>query len=619
MLISKVLICTVLCASLMFLSLKESNAQDLNEALKLIQSERYEDADAVLKKLIESNTTVGDACFYYGECLLRSYVGDPYSNSLTDVAKEASDYFKMGLQKDSTNMLNNIGLGAVILLQKNDTSAADVFFSKAEITIPKKAKKFTAKDYTLLIKLGLAQLYAQKPRYNKAVMYLERAKNANVEVSKDPKKENPDIYVALGDIYVDKNDASEAVKNYNKAVWIDPSSYEPLVKIGRLYMRSRNLQEARNYFDRAKEIDSTYAPLYRAYGEMFAMGGVASHSKTNFKKFLELSGSNIPAKVQYVNSLFRARDYKECIINIEAIFAVDKSRNYLNRIAAYSCYEMRPPDYAKAKAYIEEFFKNATPEKIITRDYAYYGRILLKMKDTALIDKGIEQLITAYKLDTTDFDLISDIASNAYYSKRFNVAVEMLNKKIAAGTAKTADYMTLGKTYYQIAQSETDTANQVVQYKNAEVAFMQVSNLDPQNLESYVWIANTYASMDPDSKLGLAKPKYELVLEKALSDTLKNAKEIFNSYSYLSSFYFQAKDYNNAITYAQKIVNMDAKNISWQTKGISLLAGIYHIKKDYPKALFYYKKVLALDPNNEAIKKTITQLQKTIDAKQDQQ
>ena len=61
-------------------------------------------------------------------------------------------------------------------------------------------------------------------------------------------------------------------------------------------MRSRNLNEAKNYFEKAKEIDSTFAPLYRGLGEMYSMGGLANFSKQNFKKFLDLSGNNIPAK-----------------------------------------------------------------------------------------------------------------------------------------------------------------------------------------------------------------------------------------------------------------------------------------------------------------------------------
>ena len=66
-------------------------------------------------------------------------------------------------------------------------------------------------------------------------------------------------------------------------------------------------------------------------------------SKANFKKYLELTAGNIPAKTRYVNSLFYAGDYDEVIKNVEEILAVDKSRAYMNRLAGYSCYEKKIP------------------------------------------------------------------------------------------------------------------------------------------------------------------------------------------------------------------------------------------------------------------------------------
>lgn len=545
--------------------------------------------------------------------MLKNYDADPYSITLEEVCKNAMTAFNNGLKADSTNALNVVGIGMVILLQKNDTVAADVYFKKAERSLPKSKKRYTERNVNTLIKLGIAQLYAKNPRYNKAIAYLEKIKEI--------KPENTDIYIAIGDVYVEQNNASAAVVNYNQAVYKDAKLTVPLVKIGNLYMRSRNLNEAKNYFEQAKEIDSTFAPLYRGLGEMYGMGGLANLSKQNFKKFLDLSGNNIPAKVQYVNSLFRAKDYKEALVNIEEILNYDKSRNYLNRIAAYSCYEMKPADYPKAKTYIETFFKNATPEKIIIKDYAYYGRILLKLKDTSLVDKAFEKLLMAYKLDSSDNDLISDIAINAYFNKRFTLAAQMFNKKIANNSkAGTNDYMYLGKTYYQYAQqiAKSDSFTADANYKNADKIFSKVTEIEPDNIQAYYWIANTYFAMDPDSKTGLTKQKYEMVIQKGQPDTVKNAKEIYEAYSYLAPYYLTSKDYPNAIIYSQKILSLDPKNSQWQIKGNSLLAGIYHTKKDYPKALFYYKKVYALDPKNEGIKKTIDGLTKTINAQQDQ-
>ena len=207
--------------------------------------------------------------------------------------------------------------------------------------------------------------------------------------------------------------------------------------------------------------------------------------------------------------------------------SVDNSRNNLNRLAAYSAYEKKPADYPAALKYIETFFKNATPEKIITRDYTYYGRILLKLrKDSAMIEQGFEKFKIAYSMDTTDKMLLSEMAFNAYNLKRYDIASEMYTKKIEAGSTEESDYINLGKSYYSTNQ-----------FGKADTAFTKLTIIDPQNVQGYRWIASTYSKMDPDSKQGLAKPKYEILLEKAQADTVKNSAVIAEACSYLGAYY----------------------------------------------------------------------------------
>jgi tetratricopeptide (TPR) repeat protein len=570
-------------------------SQDLNTALKYSQGERYEDADSIFKQVLKSNPSSGDVYFYYGENILKAYTADPYSNSIDNVSKDAIAIFKNGISSDSLNQLNYVGMGMVILLEKNDTLAADVYFKKAESKFPKNKKKYTEKNIITLIKLGEAQLYAKNPRYMKSVAYLEKAK----EIA--PK--NTDVYVALGDVYVDQNNASIAVTNYNKAVYIDPKLAIPLVKIGNLYMRSRNLEEARNYFEKAKTIDSSYAPLYKGLGEMYSLSGHDNFSILNYKKFLALSGNNIPAKIQYLISLFRAKKYTEATSLVEEILNYDKSRNYLYRLAAYSSYEKKPADYQKALKYIELFFKNSPPEKVITKDYAYYGRTLLKLKDTSLVDKAFEKLMIAYKLDTTDQELVSDIATNAYSNKKYNLAIEMLNKKIKYGKSGLNDFMFLGKAYYQTSQ-----------YDKAIATFDKALGLDPENMQALTWKASTNVAIDPDSKDGLAKPIYEQIIQKGMTDTVKYIRELYDSYSYLGSFYlFIKSDLTSAEVFYQKLVNLDPKNNNWIIKGYSSLGVIYHKRKEYVKARNYYNSVLKYDAKNVNALKAVDALTRIID------
>jgi tetratricopeptide (TPR) repeat protein len=576
------------------------NAQaDISKAKDLITSQRYEDATEMFKELIQQQPNNGDVYYYKGINIIEEYVNDPYSNSKANVIKEANAAFQEGLKRDSLNPLNQIGLGLVILFDKGDTLQANNYFKKAEVTIPKKAKQYTPKTIEVLLNLAEAELYAAKPRTNRAIRFCELAKAATEET-------NPEVFITLGNVYIAANQPSPGIMNYNKALYLDPQNKLLMVNIGNIYIRARNINESRSYFEKAKAIDSTFAPLYKGLGEAYNMGGLYKLSKENYKRFLELSGNNIPAKVSYINSLFKSKDYTETLLQIEDLFQSDKSRNYLNRLAAYSAYDKKPADYDKALNYIEQFFANTTPDKIITKDYIYYGHILLKYnKDSIKVDKGLEMLVKAYEEDPTNSEILDEVAVSAYFNKRYDMAIEMLNKKITEGQANTNDYMYLGKAYYMTKD-----------YQKADSVFTSVTVKEPANVQAYLWIANTYFSLDPNSEEGLAYPKYEKVIEVAQIDTAKYKNELFESYSYMGSNFLLAKkpDYEKAANYYQKMLYLDPANKKWQTKGYLSLGVIYTKRKEYNTAISYYKKAQVLNPGDADIQKTIDGINKAIAA-----
>jgi tetratricopeptide (TPR) repeat protein len=576
------------------------NAQaDLGKAKDLSKSQRYEDATEMYKSLIDQQPNNGDVYYYYGVNIVDQYVNDPYSNSKADVIKEANAIFQQGLKKDSLNPLNQIGLGLIVLFDNGDTLLANKYFKTAELTIPKKAKQYTPKTIEVLINLAEAELYAKNPRIKRALHFCELAKLATAE-------KNPGVFIALGDVYLSANQPSPGITNYNRALYLEPQNVLLMVNIGNIYIRAKNINESRSYFEKAKAIDSTFAPLYKGLGQAYNMGGLFKLSKENYKKFLELSGNNIPAKVSYINSLFQSKDYTETLIQIEDLFQTDKSRNYLNRLAAYSAYDKKPADYNKALYYIEQFFANTTPDKIITKDYIYYGHTLLKLKkDSLQIDKGLDMLVKAYNEDQTNNDILDEVAVSAYFNKRFPLAIEMINKKIETGSANANDYMYLGKTYYQMGN-----------FPKADSVFTSITIKEPDNIQAYLWIANTYASLDPDSKEGLALPKYQTVIEKGIVDTIKYKQELFEAYTYMGSYYlFAAKpDLDKSELFFQKIVAIDPANKKWQIKGYKSLGIVSTKRKDYPQAITYYKRVLAIDPGDVDSQTAIDGLKKAIAA-----
>jgi len=359
-----------------FFALNAFGQNDFDQALKLVDSERYEEAENIFSDLLAKEPGNGDLYYYFGATLIKDYLSDTFIKSVEEYALQAEELFKKGMEADPENPLNLVGMGAVILLLESDTTAAQVYFDRAEATIPERARRITAEHAVLLQKMGEAQLFSKTVNYARAFRYLERAATI------DPRNDN--IFITMGDLYIRQNNASTALFNYNKASSINPDNPVPKIKIGDIYMRVPNLNAARPYFEEARSTDETYAPVYRSLGELYTKAGMHSLARESYERFLELSGNNTPAKIQYGNSLFRARDYEGALQIIEEVIEVDKSRNYLNRVAAYSAYDMRPPDLEKSLMYMEEFLRNAEDESILARDYAYYARTLYRLAGTDL-------------------------------------------------------------------------------------------------------------------------------------------------------------------------------------------------------------------------------------------
>jgi hypothetical protein len=92
-----------------------------------------------------------------------------------------------------------------------------------------------------------------------------------------------------------------------------------------------------------------------------------------------------------------------------------------------------------------------------------------------------------------------------------------------------------------------------------------VNRLSPDFEPAYLFRARVYANLDPDTKEGLAKPFYDIVLEKAAADTVKYAKDIMEAYNYLGYYYLVNKQYCDSLVYWDKIVTLDPANENAQS------------------------------------------------------
>jgi tetratricopeptide (TPR) repeat protein len=119
--------------------------------------------------------------------------------------------------------------------------------------------------------------------------------------------------------------------------------------------------------------------------------------------------------------------------------------------------------------------------------------------------------------------------------------------------------------------------------------------------------------MDPDTKLGLAKPKFEKLIDVAAADSLKHESELMEAFNYLSYFHMMKDDFSTAKNYYTRMINLDPNNKENKVKGYSGI-GLVELRSTstektnegrlpfLTRSTSAYNKVLEIDPANVSAK-----------------
>jgi tetratricopeptide (TPR) repeat protein len=517
-----------------------ANCQNLNYILNMTYQQQFASADSAFSSMLKTEPGNGKYYYYSGENQLASYFVDTANISFIIVGQKAVDLYKSGIAANPTEPLNYVGLGKVALIE-NNLAVAKENFSKAQSFLPiKKEKTPLTKTDQAIILIRIADAYLQAGSKDTAMVF-NLLRRAEVLDSK-----NPELFLVRGDywFYI-LNNGTNAMENYRRAQDFSPQSTRALVRLGQLNTRIKSYQEALNYYQNALSIDPSFAPAYLEMGFLYAKTNQQEESKKYFKRYLDLSKSNIAAKRRYANMLIQTEDYKGAIEQITQIQAKDSvSFNDLNRALAYSYYEEK--QFPNARYYISKFFVNSPSEKITSKDYLYFGHILLKNGQDSL---AILKLTQSFALDSSNIDLLNEIASAYNKTKKYENAAKTYQLKINLTSGSAADYYKMGRAYFDAKL-----------WVEADSALSKVNRLSPDFEPAYLFRARLYSTLDPDSKQGLAKPYYEKVLEKIALDTVKYSKDLPEAYNYFGYYYLINKQYCESLMYWDKILSIDPVN-----------------------------------------------------------
>ncbi len=530
-------------------TLATSVAQTPAEGFAYLNGERVKEAKEVFTKLAESSPTPEN---YYN--LGYFYV----RNNQLDEAQKA---FEKGASLDEKNYLNQVGL-ATVALGKGDKAKAQQLIAEAE-------KRTKGKDAQVLYRAGEAYtLFEKNNDPAEAIRLLDAA------IKRD--KNLADAYIAKGDALSLRNEGGPAVTAYEYALTTKPGYALANNRIGQIYLRGKNYNQALDFYKKAIENTPDFAPAYKDLAELYFFARQYKRAAENFDLYLQKSGNTDPEMIlRAAQFAFTADDYSKAL---ELLDSVKGKLNNPITLRMYGWSQYKTNDMEQAIKNLEEFIKVA-PEKVIADDYKYLGRAYNKTAtDKEYTPQGMQYLLKGADIDTSATEAATtykEVANLYYKDKAYSEAANAYKKGIALDTAKASpnDYYYLGLSNYQNASyltptSAADSAQVAEQKKNlylqADSVFATVTQKLPDWPFGYYWRGTAlYNAYGPQANLekGTSVPHYQKFIELAeqKGDVPKGFMK--QAYQYLA-FYHQntSQDQEKAKAAWNKLLEVDPNN-----------------------------------------------------------
>lgn len=527
-----------------------ATAQDINQAKKAIDAEQFDKAKTILKSIIKSKPSDGEANFVLGNVYLNQSVVD-----------SAKIYYNNGLQASDKKNLNYIGLGQLDLDAKN-TAAAQANFTLA-------TKDMRKKDVNEFIYIARAYMNSDNPDYKSAVDILKRA------LLVDP--QNAQALLAIGDAYYGSNNQNDAYKAYRDAFTADNTLLRAKMQLGVLLKGAKSYDEAIKSFNEVIALDANYGPVYRELAETYYKWArnKPSTSKvnlqnaiTNYEKYLSLTDYSLDSKMRHADFLILVKDYKQLETVANKMIAQDKVNPRIFRYLGYAAYENGNVDVAIKS--IEDFIK-APGNKAIGRDYYYLGLSKIKKGtaadgtiDQAAFDSGLADIKKAIELEPLVVEEFADFGKELFGKKQYTQAASIFelgaNNKESKNYLDDAVYYGIS-VYYGNAGKPAESRDKAA-LENANITFDKVLEASPSYDEAYLYKGRINSALDKDELIIKNYEEYVTkITAKGAEELAKPAttKKVIEAYNAIGAAYANT-DKAKAVEYFNKTLVLDPAN-----------------------------------------------------------
>lgn len=519
-----------------------ASAQGYQDGIEYYKADQFANAKTILERTLNNADTDKSLAYYYlGEIALRD------GNKVL-----AKQYFDNGIAANAENPYNYVGLATLDLLNGNEDAAKENI---------KLAEKFGKKNNEVTVAIARAYYVADPEVYAKQISkYIEKA-------TKDSKRKEPSIYILKGDMLAAADSINEAVEQYGQAVYFGPEQSAAYVKSANIYFVI-NPTSAIEMLETLLSLQPNSALAQRELAIKYYDNGQFAKAAELYGQYVKNPNHFREDEERYTVLLFANGKFAEAFD-----FAQSCEKSFLiQRMMFWSKAALK--DYDAAVKYAEEFFSANQGGFFSTNDYAYYGDVLVELKQDSLALVQFEKAIAVDTVKNTGlYERVSKIHENNGNLYQAALAYE----KYVNGKAQI---------------SPNDYLNVVIKFAKSATA-------------------DTTETRMPAVESGL---KY---IELGLPKVAEQSKFMFLSYK-VTLLSAKANNDNTtpevmaALKELVAALEVDATVLEKQNKlyvnVCGMIGQIANEQKDYATALTYYEKALAADPTKTQLEEVIAKL-----------
>ncbi|MGO4822320.1 MULTISPECIES: tetratricopeptide repeat protein [unclassified Flavobacterium] len=537
-----------------------SYAQNIDQAKKEIDAEKYQDAKVTLKSIVKSDPSEGKAFFLLGNVYL-------YQN----IADSAKMSYQSGLTAKNDAHFNYIGLGQLDL----DNSKVSEAKAKFDLAI----KEMRRKDFEEYVYVARAYMNSNKPDFKSAIATLNLAKEKNGQ--------EPQVLLAFGDAYYGDKNQNEAYSAYRNAFQADNSLIRAKVQLGVLLKGAKAYTEAVNAYNEVLATNPNYGPLYRELAETYYLWALNVPGRQDqylkqalgyYEKYMTLTDYSLASRMRHADFLILAKDYKALEVEADKMKELDKVNPRIYRYLGYSAYQNDNVELAIKS--LEDYIANPS-NKVINLDYLYLGLSNLKKGtsadgssvDPVLFEKAIGYIKKAVEMEVSVTNELGEVGKNLYEQKLYKEAAAVL--EIATSNPDTNGFLYdnyyLGNAIY-FDNAKPGIVKDTVALKKADIAYGNVIKASPDTQDVYLSRARTNSLLEDDKAMIMYYQQYvDLVTKKGPEELAKPAVQtkLIECYNSMAAGYANF-DKAKAKEYFAKTLAIDPTN-AYATQSLKLL------------------------------------------------